>query len=165
MTTRKKGRPPKPWQDRFWGHVWYNPASGCFEWTARLLNSGYGTININGVHKLAHRVAWEDALGPIPSGFCVLHSCDNRKCVTVHHLFLGTHKDNARDMHAKGRARKPKITADVVSAVLFELSYGERQVDIAKRYGITQSTVSKIKLSQMAHVRKITGRSAQSQGS
>jgi len=68
---------------------------------------GYGARmthrNGKNVSQRAHRVAWEEAYGPIPEGMCVLHRCDNPPCVNVDHLFLGTHQDNVRDMDAKGR--------------------------------------------------------------
>ena len=44
--------------------------------------------------------------GDIPKNMCVLHSCDNRKCVNPKHLFLGTRKDNAEDKVSKGRQAK-----------------------------------------------------------
>lgn len=79
----------------------------CWEWVGSLDKDGYGRTHkyITGVRKTvrAHRVAWEREFGPIPTGLCVLHQCDNPCCVRPSHLFLGTVGDNNRDMHDKGR--------------------------------------------------------------
>jgi hypothetical protein len=56
-----------------------------------------------GRESLAPRVAWVLTNGEIPAGAWVLHSCDNPACVKPEHLFLGDHRDNMRDMAAKGR--------------------------------------------------------------
>jgi hypothetical protein len=80
----------------------------CTEWKGARQKNGYGRAYdvVSKRTVLAHRLAWEDAHGPIPEGMCVLHRCDNRACVKVAHLFLGTRADNTRDMHDKGRGRK-----------------------------------------------------------
>jgi hypothetical protein len=71
--------------------------------------TGYVRVRVGGRAKvLEHRLAWEMANGPIPAGMCVLHACDNRACINVEHLFLGTYQDNALDMVAKGRHGKPE---------------------------------------------------------
>lgn len=67
---------------------------------------GYATINVAGKECLAHRIAWTLANGPIPLGLFVLHRCPgrhNRACCNPAHLYLGTRKDNARDLEQQYR--------------------------------------------------------------
>ena len=79
----------------------------CVEYQGALTSRGYGSHWYKNKRQQAHRVAWELKYGPIPQGLHVLHRCDNKKCVRVSHLFLGTHADNMRDMAVKGRAVSP----------------------------------------------------------
>jgi hypothetical protein len=81
--------------------------STCWTWTAARHPTGYGFFHRHGRLALAHRVAYERALGPIPEGMQVCHRCDNRLCVRPLHLFVGTALDNSRDMLAKGRCKPP----------------------------------------------------------
>lgn len=43
------------------------------------------------------------AVGPIPAGRVVMHSCDNPCCVRPSHLTVGSVADNQADMASKGR--------------------------------------------------------------
>lgn len=86
---------------------------GCWTWTGSLAgkkykeNGGYGQIGFreNGIFKTikTHRLAYEIKNGPIPSGMCVLHKCDNTRCCNPDHLFIGTQKQNIKDMVNKNR--------------------------------------------------------------
>jgi hypothetical protein len=77
----------------------------CKEWTLSLGPKGYGQVNDSGRMRRAHRWVWEKVYGPVPHGLFVLHRCDNKRCVFIEHLFLGTAADNSADMRAKGRSR------------------------------------------------------------
>lgn len=88
----------------------YTPplTDGCREWTGLRNQHGYGILHMRGVSErnlFAHRVAWEQANGPIPDGLFVLHRCDNPPCLRLDHLFLGTKAENTEDMIDKGRAK------------------------------------------------------------
>ena len=65
----------------------------------------YGQLLVGRKAVPAHRISWEIHNGPIPDGMCVLHICDNPKCVNPEHLFVGTRADNANDCYTKGRMR------------------------------------------------------------
>ena len=78
--------------------------SGCWNWTRPLLNKRYGAASEGGKSVSSHRLSYRVFIGKIPDGLCVLHSCDNPRCVNPNHLFLGTQEDNILDMRSKGRA-------------------------------------------------------------
>lgn len=99
-----KGKTIRETFDQWWSEA---PATGCHEWQRSLTPQGYGQLNVGGRPMLAHRFAWERVNGPIPQGLHVLHACDNRRCVNVSHLSLGTNLDNIQDTVRKGRNRGP----------------------------------------------------------
>src|SRR5258708_37587974 len=86
-------RKPNPAQ-RFWAKVnkldsvftsdygtLMAPGAGCWVWTGAVQNKGYGLFWFGGNVELAHRVIYQFAVGLIPDGMEVLHSCDNPPCV------------------------------------------------------------------------------------
>jgi hypothetical protein len=90
---------------RFWKRV--RKTSGCWLWKGSCnAQTGYGNMHLRSVSGgpvPAHRIAYTISKGAIPEGLCVMHACDNPKCVKPDHLALGTHRDNMVDMYAKGR--------------------------------------------------------------
>ena len=83
-------------------------SNGCWEWQKRISFDGYGQIKHKTKVKSAHRVSFEVFKGEIPKGFCVCHTCDNKKCVNPDHLWIGSHLDNAKDRDEKGRTNHYK---------------------------------------------------------
>lgn len=77
--------------------------AGCWNFNGCLLPNGYGKVRRLGKTWLAHRLSYTESVGEIPDGVCVLHKCDNRKCINPAHLFLGSRADNMKDMISKGR--------------------------------------------------------------
>ena len=77
--------------------------AACIIWEKALDHRGYGKLKRKGKMWGAHRWAWTQEHGPIPTGMYVLHKCDTPACINVDHLFLGTQHDNMRDKTGKGR--------------------------------------------------------------
>lgn len=144
--------------ERYWSKV--AKGDGCWEWIGARKSGPfpYGLYRLDGRWVRAHRVSYEDAIGPIPPGLNVCHKCDNPPCVRPDHLFVGTTLDNVRDKIAKGRDFTPfrgqvqrgelnraaKLTENDVSAIRAAVAAGERQKDIAARYGMDRANVSQI---------------------
>lgn len=122
--------------------------NGCHHWIGTLMPNGYGQIHSKGKTAYAHRVAWELAHGDVPDGAYVLHTCDNRRCVNVTHLRLGSFQDNMDDMTDRLRqAHGPrnghaKLTVPEVRAI--RKATGSHST-IAAQFGVTQSLVSMIR--------------------
>lgn len=128
---------------------------GCLEFQGFRNQDGYGIICFRGKIMGAHRVAWMIKNGKIPDGMYILHRCDNPPCCNVDHLFIGTQKDNMQDCVSKGRlTRNPrkgdrhplsKIKERDIPEIRFLLQGGTSQTVIARRFGVSRSTIEQIK--------------------
>lgn len=122
--------------------------SGCHEWTGCLAENGYGMLHLDGRTAYAHRVAFEMAHGPIPSGGQIMHSCDNRRCVNPEHISLGSFRENMADMVSKSRQAlgiknaHAKLTEEEVKLIR---SLNGTNAAVAKRFKVSASLVSLIR--------------------
>jgi hypothetical protein len=91
---------------RFWEKV--DKSRDCWVWTAAKDKDGYGMFQINGKKERAHRVSAMIHLSRdgLENGIVICHTCDTPSCVNPDHLFLGTHAENIKDRHRKGRDAK-----------------------------------------------------------
>ena len=64
---------------------------------------GYAAKRYKGRTRGHHVWVWVWAHGEPGPGMVVMHSCDNRACINLEHLSVGTPRDNAHDMMRKGR--------------------------------------------------------------
>mgnify|MGYP006340060977 FL=1 len=131
----------------FWNRLQKAGPDDCWNWLAGT-TSGYGMTRYKGRHQGSHRVSWVLAHGPIPPAKCVLHRCDNRKCVNPKHLFLGTKGDNNYDRSSKGRSCKgeshhrAKLTEEKVRSIRTE--YARHKVigiDLAFKYKVSTTVI------------------------
>jgi hypothetical protein len=129
-------------RDRF--HV----VGGCWEWIGAK-TGGYGVVRVARKNLRAHRVSYEESVGPIPCGLVVMHTCDNRACVKPAHLRVGTKKENSMDMVAKGRNKAPNrgLTDAQVAVIRRRLRRQFRGVvaAVAREFGICESRVRAIR--------------------
>lgn len=123
----------------------------CWLWTGAINNKGYGQIRVS-LHdlQLAHRVAYELYVGPIPAERLILHRCDVRACVNPFHLWPGTAHENTQDMLRKGRGVAPvgeeNGSAKLTAAQVLEIRAGGGSIrETARLYGVTHGAIEGIR--------------------
>lgn len=111
--------------------------------------------------RLAHRLAWEAFIGPIPERMQINHkngdkgdnSLDNLEVVTASENVL--HKFRVLRAKPTGvpnygeRNGAAKLTAEIVANIRARLDRGETGKDLAAEFGVTPTLVSHIKLGKV----------------
>lgn len=138
---------------RFWDLVDVRGDDECWEWRGARRGRGYGVSNTDHLPVDTHRLAWEYYNGQeIPKGMLVCHHCDNPPCCNPHHLFLGTHQDNADDKVRKNRQLRgescpaAKLTEKIVLEIRRLYDLGWTGADISKELNVPRSRIRPIVL-------------------
>ncbi len=147
--SRRCTRPPPA--EAFWSNVIRSRA--CWGWRGEITPNGYGRFMTQHRRRSAHRFSWELHFGPIPGAVFVCHHCDNKCCSKPSHLFLGTNRDNQLDAVRKfgswalrgERSRTAKLTWSDVAKIRAALAAGEKGSVLARRYGVCDAQVHRIR--------------------
>lgn len=149
LSASRTARKLKTLDERFEGKVQPDRETGCLIWIGakgNVPNSVYGQIRINGRLVSAHRVAYERAYGPIPTGKVIRHICNRPLCVNPEHLVAGTQKENMNDKVLAGRALggRGKLTSKDATAIVGMRMLGFTREEIAKDFNVSMSTVQQV---------------------
>jgi len=80
----------------------------CLLFPFSLNNGGYGSIRVDGKTRTAHKVSWEEQVGPVPVGLELDHLCRVRTCIEILHMEPVTHREN--DMRGEAPAIKRHLS-------------------------------------------------------
>ena len=148
--------------ERFWEKVAVLGPDDCWEWLGCKNYFGYGVFHLHGnTNLLAHRMSMYIEVGEIGEhdshyGMCVCHKCDNPGCVNPNHLFIGTQRENMKDMENKKRKsyetgkigelnNSAKLTEPEVLEIRDKYATGlYYQKTLALEYGVTQPLIGYI---------------------
>jgi hypothetical protein len=95
---RLRGPGVKTKEERFVAKL--GDVTDCWIWTGAAEGHGYGQFWSGQRVVLAHRWAYEEIVGVIPSGLELDHLCRNPACVNPAHMEPVTHRENVK----RGRA-------------------------------------------------------------
>jgi hypothetical protein len=159
---RKHGTPDggetnhAPSEERFWRGVDRKGADECWLYVRGARRGKYGLFQSGGKgspHVGAHRYSYEIHKGPIPEGLLVMHSCDVPRCVNPAHLSVGTYKQNAADMIAKGRhsriaplgSQNGKSKLNEELALMIKCS-SETNAQLSRKLGLSPTTIRGVRI-------------------
>jgi len=131
-------------KDRFFNYI--EKLENCWIWKGVKIK-GYGIM----FHKKpvkAHRFSYEIHKGKIEKNKIICHTCDNPSCINPDHLYQGTPEDNSHDAYNRNRmvvGEKHHYSKLKEYQVKYILSCNERGIDLAKKFSVSEDTISRIR--------------------
>lgn len=147
--------------------------NACWDWTASTGSHGYGDFRVGGKPYLAHRASFETFKGVIKKGYTIDHLCYNKKCCNPAHLEQVTRGENTSRAHKCGRHKNKDLSAFLAGGINTRYKKGGQPngvgIDnpktiikdieiikkilrdtrsttiIGKEYGVSRSTISRIR--------------------
>ena len=115
------------------------PSPNCILFQGYKNVAGYGKIKIGRNTYYAHVISLRLKLGrKLHNNMQASHLCNNRACVNPLHLVEENNYINTR------RQEKCKLTNDIILQIYHEQSNNISQREVARKYNVTQATVSNI---------------------
>lgn len=136
---------------RFLKHLDLHAPTGCWIWHGSCDDDGYGRFKVGPRTVHAHRYAFEQVFGPIPTGKVLRHTCHCRQCCNPEHVIPGTHQENIADRQARGSTARGErngracLTTDQVIVIRDRLAQGETPYRIAKDYPVSARAIAHIR--------------------
>jgi hypothetical protein len=116
-------------ETRFWSKV--EKTDTCWNWTGSVNDQGYGTFNVHGKPRLAHRIAYGLAGQVVPPRLD--HTCHNPACVNPEHTRPITPKqnqENRRGPQANNRSSGIRGVHRHSNGIHWQVRVGKKYVGI-----------------------------------
>lgn len=115
-----------------------NSETGCWIWLlTKHPRTGRGMEKRNGKSGYAHRWAYQDAKGEIPTGRLVVPTCGNRLCVNPEHLVL---EKEMVEPWMKSRTARTKLTDAVLAEIVRLRQMGKTMEEAGAAVGVSKTT-------------------------
>lgn len=91
-------------------------------------------------------MAYTLAIGEIPAGLFILHSCDNPPCVNPNRLRAGTAAENSADWKARGGKidTRAKLDDGAKREIRALFKSGASKKSIARRFGVSDGAIRRV---------------------
>lgn len=128
-------------------------SEGCHICTShRIGRFGYPVLVRSGIQQNLARYLWIQKYGVLDKKILACHTCDNRKCINLNHIFIGTQNDNLKDAARKKRMAhganhyNTKLKAEDVLFIRNKNKWnkGDR-IKLAEKFKVTPQYISQLK--------------------